>query len=57
MLLLILGILALLFISWGVTVGVIFLICLCFNLQFTIVTATGIWLFLGLISGFLKSSK
>lgn len=38
-----------LFISWGATVGIIYLITLCFNLHFNIVTATGIWLLMFLI--------
>lgn len=38
-----------LFVSWGVTVGIIYLITLCFNLHFNLVTATGIWLLMFLI--------
>lgn len=38
-----------LFVSWGATVGIIYLITLCFNLHFNIVTATGIWLLMFLI--------
>lgn len=38
-----------LFVSWGATVGIIYLITLCFNLHFSMVTATGIWLLMFLI--------
>ena len=30
--------------SWGVTIGIIYLICLCFSWEFSLVGATGIWL-------------
>lgn len=35
--------------SWAATVGIIYLICLCFSLEFSILTATGIWLVLCLV--------
>ena len=41
--------LLMLFISWGATVGIIYLITLCFNLHFSVVVATGIWLLMFLI--------
>lgn len=41
--------LLMLFISWGATVGIIYLITLCFNLHFNLVTVTGIWLLMFLI--------
>ena len=41
--------LLMLFVSWGATVGIIYLITLCFNLHFNLVTATGIWLLMFLI--------
>ena len=41
--------LLMLFVSWGATVGIIYLITLCFNLHFSIVTGTGIWLLMFLI--------
>lgn len=40
--------------SWGITIGIIALICLCFHLTFNLLIATGIWLILILISSFLK---
>lgn len=43
-------------VSWGITVGAIKLICLCFSLQFSWKIATGVWLILTLISGFLKNT-
>jgi hypothetical protein len=44
-------------ISWGATVGIIYLITLCFGLEFSFLTATGVWLVLTLLSAFLKGSK
>lgn len=41
--------LLMLFISWGATVGIIYLITLCFNLHFNLVVGTGIWLLMVLI--------
>ena len=41
--------LLMLFISWGTTVGIIYLITLCFKLHFSVVVATGIWLLMFLI--------
>lgn len=41
--------LLMLFISWGATVGIIYLITLCFNLHFSVVVATGMWLLMFLI--------
>lgn len=35
--------------SFGVTVGLLYLISLCFSLQFNILVATGIWLIIELI--------
>jgi hypothetical protein len=43
--------------SWGITVGIIALICLCFGLTFSLLKATGIWLILVLIGAFLKPSS
>ena len=31
-------------ISWAVTVGLVYLICLCFSWNFSLLIATGIWL-------------
>lgn len=37
--------------SWGITCGIVYLICKCFGWEwFTLLRATGIWLALGLIS-------
>ena len=41
--------------SWGITVGIIYLITLCFGLEFSLLMATGIWLVLTLVGSFFKS--
>lgn len=38
-------------ISWGITIGIIKLITLCFGLTFNIFYATGFWLILVLLKG------
>ena len=43
--------------SWGITIGIIALICLCFGLTFSLPIATGIWLVLVLIQAFLKPTS
>ena len=43
--------------SWGVTVGIIKLITLCFGLEFSLLIATGIWLVLALVGSFFKSKQ
>ena len=44
--------------SWGITCGIIFLICKCFGWEwFTLLRATGIWLILGLIGGIAGTAK
>lgn len=48
---LVLGLIA---VSFFVTCGVIYLICLCFGLKFKCGIAAGIWLVLNLLSGFFK---
>ena len=40
----IIGIIIALALSWAITVGLIYLICLCFPWQFNLLVATGIWL-------------
>lgn len=42
-------------ISWGITVGIIKLICMCFSLEFNLMIATGIWLAMFLIRSCFKS--
>lgn len=45
-------------ISWGVTCGIVYLICKCFGwIWFSLARATGIWLILGLISGISVTAK
>lgn len=39
--------------SWLLTIGIIKLITICFGLTFSLLTATGIWLVLLLISSFI----
>lgn len=36
-------------ISWGLFVGIVWLICLCFGKEFSLLVATGIWLVILLI--------
>jgi hypothetical protein len=43
-------ILAAIGISWGVNTGFVYLICLCFNWEFSVLMATGVWLVLSLIA-------
>lgn len=42
-------ILGCIFISWAITAGVVWLVCLCFGLTFKWAWATGVWLILTLI--------
>lgn len=35
--------------SWAITVGIVYLICMIFGLQFKLIIATGIWLIMILI--------
>lgn len=37
-------------VSWGATVGVFYLVSLCFNIGFSLKIGTGIWLIMCLIS-------
>ena len=41
-------------ISWAITCGIIYLICLCFSLTFNLIVATGIWMVLCLIGSAFK---
>ena len=43
-------------ISWITTCGIFYLITLCFSLEFSWLTATGIWLILLLVGGTVKSN-
>ena len=40
----IIGVIIALALSWAITAGLIYLICLCFSWQFNLLVATGIWL-------------
>ena len=40
--------------SWGVTIGIVYLICMCFGLQWSMLMATGVWLVLILVQGVFK---
>ena len=42
--------------SWGLSVGILYLICLCFSWTFDLLIATGIWLVLTLVGSFFKSA-
>lgn len=44
-------------ISWAICTGLIYLICLCFSWEFSVLTATGIWLVICLINGAFSSGK
>lgn len=35
--------------DWGITVGLVYLICLCFGLSWSMLMATGVWLVLLLV--------
>lgn len=41
--------------SWGTTIGLYYLITLCFNIGFSWKIGTGIWLIICLIGGICKS--
>lgn len=43
-------------ISWAICTGLIYLICLCFSWEFSVLIATGIWLVFILIKGALSTS-
>jgi len=49
---LLLGVILAIGISWGASVGIIYLITRCFSLQFNMLYATGIWLMLVLVGAF-----
>lgn len=38
-------------ISWSICIGIIYLICLCFSWNFSIIAATGVWLIILLVKG------
>lgn len=40
--------------SYGFTVGIVYLICLCFDLEFSILIASGIWLLICLLRSVFK---
>lgn len=42
--------------SWGISVGIIYLVCLCFSWSFDLLIATGIWLVLTLVDSFFRST-
>lgn len=42
--------------SWGVTVGIIWLVCKCFGWTFSLLIATGIWLVLLLLKSVFERS-
>lgn len=44
-------------ICWGITCGVIKLICMCFGLKFKWLVATGIWLIIVLLRFWFKSDN
>ena len=53
----ILAVLVILALSWGVTCGVVYLICLCFDLTFKWAWATGIWLIMFLVKACVGGTK
>lgn len=44
-------------VSWAICARIVFLICLCFSLEFNLSIATGIWLIIILIRLFFSSGK
>lgn len=43
--------------SWAICLGMMYLICLCFSLEFNILIATGVWLILCFIKMVFPSKK
>jgi len=43
--------------SWAITIGLVKLICICFNINFSLKIATGIWLILCLLRPVFSSEK
>ncbi len=43
--------------SWAIFVGIMWLICRCFSLQFSLFATTGVWLIICLIKGAISSGK
>ena len=43
--------------SWGITIGLIALICLCFGWQFNLLIATGVWLVIILLRSIISAAK
>lgn len=44
-----LAIIAVCLLSWAITCAFVFLICLCFGVQFTFMIGTGVWLIMCLL--------
>ena len=42
--------------SWGVTVGLVYLICMCFGLEWSLLIGTGVWLLVILIRSLFTKS-
>ena len=53
---LILGICAVLGVSWAITIGIVYLITMCFGLVWSIKIATGVWLVMFLLTGVFKTT-
>lgn len=53
----VLTILLALALSWSATVGIIYLICMCFLLEFSWIIATGIWLMIWLLRSIFGGNK
>lgn len=43
--------------SWGVTVGILYLVCMCFSWPFSLLTATGIWLIMELARSVIRAAR
>jgi hypothetical protein len=50
-----LAIIALMALSWLISVGIVWLICLCFSLKFSLLVATGVWIIWWALKGFFGS--
>ena len=51
-----LALVAVLVLSWGLTVGIVELIALCFGLKISLLMATGIWLIIWLLKSIFSSN-
>ena len=53
----IIGLILALAIGWAITIGLVYLVCLCFSWQFNLLVATGIWLVLILLKSVFQGGE